>query len=342
MSVPGSGRPPWTMPGSPISPSGSRAWGSTSSNCPSNGSTTGTRAAASDVLGGLGLAATTCAVMSSDRDLTTTDRATTRATQDYLEACIDRSAAVGSAVVAGPMYSPVGRTWREDATERRGTIGRLVEALRPLADRAGERGVRLAIEPLNRFETEPDQHRRPGPGGRRRGRFRRLGALSRHVPHEHRGAGSGRRRRPGAGTDRPRPGLWHGSRRSRCGTASNGHASSRALRGGGYAGPVCIESFTPHNDAIARAAAIWRRSPNRRTGSPSMASPSSASPARGVCRSGPGRAGQARRDAATDPRRRPAVPRGLVNTSSWPGCTCWPLPRRRPRPGRSGRGARVT
>jgi len=38
---------------------------------------------------------------------------------------------------------------------QRGTgasIDRLVEGLRPLADYASERGVRLDIEPLNRFE----------------------------------------------------------------------------------------------------------------------------------------------------------------------------------------------
>lgn len=33
------------------------------------------------------------------------------------------------------------------------TVSRLVESLRPLADYAGQRGVRLAVEPLNRFET---------------------------------------------------------------------------------------------------------------------------------------------------------------------------------------------
>jgi len=212
---------------------------------------------ASDVLAGHGLAATTCAVMSTDRDLTTTDRATTRATQDYLEACIERSAAVGSAVVAGPMYSPVGRTWREDANERRGTIGRLVEALRPLADRAGERGVRLAIEPLNRFETSlintidqalevVDSVDSPALG---------ICLDTFHMNIEERD--------PAAAVDRARGRIGHVQA---CGTDRGAPGADRfewprfvsALRAGGHAGPVCIESFTPHNDAIARAAAIWR------------------------------------------------------------------------------------
>jgi hypothetical protein len=60
---------------------------------------------------------------------------------------------LGGNVVAGPLYTPVGKTWQMDGAERAATIDRLVEGLKPLADYAGERGVLLAIEPLNRFET---------------------------------------------------------------------------------------------------------------------------------------------------------------------------------------------
>ena len=104
-------------------------------------------------LAALGLGATTCAVMTPGRDLTTTDASLTTATQGYLRACVDIAAAVGSRVVAGPIYAPVGRLWRQDEAERSTTILRLVEALRPVADHAGARGVRLALEPLNRYET---------------------------------------------------------------------------------------------------------------------------------------------------------------------------------------------
>jgi hypothetical protein len=55
--------------------------------------------------------------------------------------------------VAGPVYAPTGKTWRMDNVERVASIDRLVEELRPLADYSSERGVRLAIEPINRFET---------------------------------------------------------------------------------------------------------------------------------------------------------------------------------------------
>ena len=59
----------------------------------------------------------------------------------------------GGKVVAGPLYTPVGKTWQMDAAERAATVDRLVEGLQPLADYAGERGVTLGVEPLNRFET---------------------------------------------------------------------------------------------------------------------------------------------------------------------------------------------
>src|SRR5215207_6778977 len=104
-----------------------------------------------EILAAHDLGASFCAAMGPGRDLT--DPPTIASTQEYIRTCIDAAATIGSSVVAGPIYTPVGKTWRMDDAERTATIDRLVEALRPLADCAGERGVRLAIEPLNRFET---------------------------------------------------------------------------------------------------------------------------------------------------------------------------------------------
>ena len=108
---------------------------------------------AAELVAEAGLGTTTCAVMTPDRDLTTTDPEVTASTQAYLHQCIDIAAAVGSPVVAGPIYAPVARLWPMDPDERRRTVARLVEALRPVAAHAGRQGVRLALEPLNRYET---------------------------------------------------------------------------------------------------------------------------------------------------------------------------------------------
>src|SRR3954468_19420176 len=105
------------------------------------------------LLADLGLSATTCAVMSEGRDLTTEDRVARSATQAYLKGCVDAAHVVGSRVVAGPIYAPVGRLWRIDGPDRERAIARVTEGLRPVAEYAGEQGVTLALEPLNRFET---------------------------------------------------------------------------------------------------------------------------------------------------------------------------------------------
>jgi len=51
------------------------------------------------------------------------------------------------------MYATTGRVWPIPATERPALVRRLAAALRPVAEHAEASGVRLAIEPLNRYET---------------------------------------------------------------------------------------------------------------------------------------------------------------------------------------------
>jgi D-psicose/D-tagatose/L-ribulose 3-epimerase len=215
-------------------------------------------ARAAAVLTSLNLGATTCAVMSGDRDLTTGDQSTTKAAQAYLRACIDAAAAVGSSVLAGPIYSPVGRVWRTDHAERATTIARLVESLQPIAEYAGASGVRLALEPLNRYETSLintiDQaieviEAVDSPA---------LGICldTFHLNIEERDPVAATRRAgtrivhlQACGTDRGTPGRdrfdWPGF--------------VGALDDADYRDAVCIESFTVDNASIARAASIWRR-----------------------------------------------------------------------------------
>ena len=209
-----------------------------------------------DLFAGLGLGASVCAAMGPGRDLTA-DAATTASTRGYLRACIDAAAALGARTVAGPIYAPVGQTRRLDAAERAGALDRLVAGLRPLADYAGERGVTLALEPLNRFETSlvntvaqaleiVDRVDSPA-----------LGLLldTFHMNIEEKDqaaavrlAGDRLAHFHACGSDRGTPGADH--------IAWSGIAATLAETG--YAGPVVIESFTPDNQSIARAAAIWR------------------------------------------------------------------------------------
>ena len=210
-----------------------------------------------DLLAGLGLGATVCAVMPPGRDLLVEDPAVVASTQAYLRFCIDAAATVGSPVVGGPVYSAVGRTWLLTPEERQATIGRLVEALRPVADYAAGQGVRLALEPLNRFETSfvntveqaleiVERVDSPGCGIlldtfhmniEEKNPAAAVRVAGRHLAHFH-----------ACGTDRGTPGGDH----------LDWGPIARALAEIDYRGPVCIESFTQENQTIARAAAIWR------------------------------------------------------------------------------------
>jgi D-psicose/D-tagatose/L-ribulose 3-epimerase len=208
-----------------------------------------------DLLGGLGLRAAVCAAFGPGRDLT--NPATVETTQAYLRSCIDAAATLGAGVVAGPIYAPVGKTWRMDAAERAATIGRLADNLAALADYAGTRGVRLALEPINRFETSFINTAAQALEVVERVDSPALGVLldTFHMNIEE-------KRQPDAirlvdkrlvhfhacGCDRGAPGADH----------LDWSGIAAALREIGYGGAVVIESFTPRNESIARAAAIWR------------------------------------------------------------------------------------
>jgi D-psicose/D-tagatose/L-ribulose 3-epimerase len=136
-------------------------------------------------------------------------------------------------------------------------VHRLAESLRPLADYAGERGVTLALEPLNRFETSfmntaeqvmevVDRVDSPAVGVlldtfhmniEEHDPVAAINLCRGHLAHFH-----------ACGCDRGAPGSdqipWP--------------RIAAALRDTGYGGAVVIESFTIENKAIARAAAIWR------------------------------------------------------------------------------------
>lgn len=103
---------------------------------------------------GAGLAVAICAVFGADRDLSAADPALRAAGVAYLEHCVDLAAAVGSANVGGPMYKTTGKAPAASSADRAGELARATDSIRRAADYAGERGVRLAIEPINRFETD--------------------------------------------------------------------------------------------------------------------------------------------------------------------------------------------
>jgi D-psicose/D-tagatose/L-ribulose 3-epimerase len=212
---------------------------------------------AADLLGRLGLGATTCAVMPATRDLVVDDPEVVAATQAYLRRCVRIAARVGAGVVGGPIYAPVGRTWLLEPDERRRTIARLVEALKPAADDAAAHGVALGIEPLNRYETSlvntVEQALEvveavDSPGCGVQVDTFHMNIEEKDVGAAVRSAGSRLVHVQVSGNDRGAPGNDH----------IDWPAVVAAVVETRYAGPVCIESFTAENRTIATAASIWR------------------------------------------------------------------------------------
>jgi len=72
----------------------------------------------------------------------------------YLKQCVDLAAEVGSPFVSGPMYSTTGKTRILTPAERNNQFRLAAQNLRLVGEYAAVRGVGLAIEPLNRFETD--------------------------------------------------------------------------------------------------------------------------------------------------------------------------------------------
>jgi D-psicose/D-tagatose/L-ribulose 3-epimerase len=195
--------------------------------------------------------------MAPGRDLVATDAVSVARTQDYLRACVELAAAVGAPAVCGPFYAATGRVWRMSADERDAAYAEWREHLAPVVDHAGERGVRIGIEPLNRYETSvvntTDQALTGldallGPALGLALDTYHLGIEERSSADAVRTAGEHLVHVQVCGNDRGAPG----------GDQTDWHALLRALDEVRYAGPLNIESFTADNASIATAASIWR------------------------------------------------------------------------------------
>ncbi|MBL8588052.1 MAG: sugar phosphate isomerase/epimerase [Methylobacteriaceae bacterium] len=114
-----------------------------------------TRAALADH----GLGVELAARVNLQRDLASADAAAAEAGVAYLERCVDVAVAFGAKIVGGPLYgAPLVFAGRAPAPvaedERKRRIDQIVAGLKRAGRRAAEAGVKLAVEPLNRFETD--------------------------------------------------------------------------------------------------------------------------------------------------------------------------------------------
>jgi len=178
----------------------------------------------------------------------------------YAKDMVDFAVSIGAEVIAGPIYSAVGKARQQtpEEIEQKWKYG--VENMKVIADYGANKGIKFAVEPLNRFETDFINIVEQGVDFIKRIGYDNVGFLldSFHMGIEENGVPAAIRL---AGTeckifdfhmcanDRGTPGkdnnvFWPGIR--------------DAIRDVGYDDYAIIESFTPDCVEIAKAASVWR------------------------------------------------------------------------------------
>ena len=175
----------------------------------------------------------------------------------YISELIDLAELLGAKVICGPMYSETGRARAYSEGEREQQLAQIAGALEPLCDKAESAGVMLALEPLNRFETDCINTLEQAVG-----LIERVGspALKIHMDTFHMNIEE---------DDSAAAILKHGKH------IAHVHASAShrgllgkdqvdwkgifdALEAIAYEGDIVIESFAMENTSLAKAASIWR------------------------------------------------------------------------------------
>ena len=101
-----------------------------------------------------GLTPGICTFLSADRDITSTDPEARRRGIEFMKAMIGTLAKLGGEVFSGPIYAELFRKRYLKKDEREAEWERGVKSLREIATTAETQGIILALEPLNRFETD--------------------------------------------------------------------------------------------------------------------------------------------------------------------------------------------
>jgi D-psicose/D-tagatose/L-ribulose 3-epimerase len=203
------------------------------------------------------LRVTICGAFGPNRDLSSEDESVQKAGLFYLRRCIDFAQALDSPFVSGPMYAAVGNTRLVDEDARRAQWKRSAANLKVAAAYAAERSVKLAIEPLNRFETDLINTVDQGLRMVDEIAADNVGLLldTFHMNIEEKDIPAAIRRAAGRIVE------FHACSNDR-GTPGEDHLPWRAIAGAlrdvRYDGPVVIEAFTPEVREIARAVSIWR------------------------------------------------------------------------------------
>lgn len=199
-----------------------------------------------------------CGLFGEDRDIRGPKKKFIEGGLSYIKDCLEACVELDCKVFVGPVYSSVGRASMVPENEKKVQWDTVVENLGKACQWAEKYGVFIAIEPLNRFETDfinicKDAVRMVKDVG---SRMLKIHLDTFHMSIEEKNSAM-------AVLD---AGdllyLLHASENDR-GAAGTGQVHWKsiadALRRINYDKWVVIESFTPENKVIAKAASIWRQ-----------------------------------------------------------------------------------
>ncbi|MEO6328846.1 MAG: sugar phosphate isomerase/epimerase family protein [Ginsengibacter sp.] len=100
------------------------------------------------------LKANICGAFGPSRDFTHEEVSFHKNSFSYIESCLDFCTEVSTGFFGGPMYSSVGKARMLSPEKRKVEWDRAVKNLRIVCDMAAKRGLQIALEPLNRFESD--------------------------------------------------------------------------------------------------------------------------------------------------------------------------------------------
>ncbi len=107
-----------------------------------------------EALSEYGLQPVICGAFSTSRDLTHDNSSYHQISFEYIESCLDICRDLGASFFCGPMYSAVGKARPVSPEQKKIEWERAVINLRKVCQMAAERGLEIALEPLNRFESD--------------------------------------------------------------------------------------------------------------------------------------------------------------------------------------------
>ncbi|OJV16869.1 MAG: xylose isomerase [Dyadobacter sp. 50-39] len=211
-----------------------------------------------DIARDLDLKITISGAFGPERDISSTNPAFRAIGKQYIIDCIRIAEQMESPLFGGPVYSAVGKTRIVSEEQKKQERAWCVDILKEVSEIAGDCGVTLGLEPLNRFETDMvntvdqalsilDEVGNPN---------LKLVLDTFHSNIEEKDIPASIRK---IGKDL----LCHvqGNESDR-GTPGTGHLEWQGVREAladiGYDGAVVIETFGQPSKELARAACIWR------------------------------------------------------------------------------------